>query len=196
MRGLQHSASAPAHGGRHPAAASDELFLLRKRYDELHSDCAKTRTKLDVLRKRTTSFVNTEELDASRHADAAEIERLEYDVCCVLNAARDTYERRKTYEQIIKRLKEEGTTYWRELGQIDHTSRAKEHDFKLLQLLLKDARHVRDVAKQELSKVDDAVAEERRQRQRALQERRRKLELRQESALGHERRTLRRRPRP
>ena len=39
----------------------------------------------------------------------------------------------------------------------------------MLQLMLKDASHVRDIAKQEMAKVEDAVAEERNQRQRALQ---------------------------
>ena len=113
-------------------SASEEMLEMRRRADDLSTECNAARRKLETLRKRTTSFVNTAELEASRDTDAAEITSLERENEGVIASLRETYERRKTYEQIIKRLKEEGTTYWRELGQIDHTSKAKEHDFRLL----------------------------------------------------------------
>eukprot|EP00965_Chrysotila_dentata_P256396 6212524-Pleurochrysis_carterae.AAC.1 len=48
---------------------------------------------------------------------------------------------------------------------------AQEHDSQQLQLMLKDANHIRDVAKGELNKATEAVEEERRQRARVLQAR-------------------------
>jgi len=165
-----------------------KVVALQKRHDELVSECSRSRHKIDTLRKRAATFENKDDIESSRNGDGVEIAQLEVELEEVTAASRDMYIQRKTYEQIVHRLKEEGTGYWHELGQLDQTQKAKEHDFSLLQLMLKDASHVRDVAKQELTKVDEAVAEERRQRHRALQERRRKLETRQEAARAHERR--------
>ena len=174
-------------------ALSKEIMELRLRYDAVNTECKQVLAKMAALRDRSTSFVNSEELSANADDDAAEIAELEAELNRTAVRAYEAWETRKTYEQVIKRLKDEGTTYPRELGLIDHTARAKEHDYQTLQLMLKDASHVRDVARHELSKVDESVQRERKERSRALREKRRKLQQKQEAAQAHERRVAARR---
>ena len=77
---------------------------------------------------------------AALEAEQREVER----------QSRECYFQRKTYEQIITRLKEEATTYTPEMEQLDVMQAAKEGDSKQLMLMVKDANAVRDVAREEL----------------------------------------------
>ena len=169
-------------------AANKELMEMRLQYDLINTESKAVQHKLNTIRNRSTSFVKAEDLSAAADDDAAEIAALEAELNQVAVRAYETWEQRKTYEQVVKRLKEESTTYTRELQSIDHTTGAKEHDYHTLQLMLKDASHVRDVARHDLAKVDVSVASERRERTRALQEKRRKLKQKQEAAQAHQRR--------
>ena len=105
-------------------ALSKEIMELRLRYDAVNTECKQVLAKMAALRDRSTSFVNSEELSANADDDAAEIAELEAELNRTAVRAYEAWETRKTYEQVIKRLKDEGTTYPRELGLIDHTARA------------------------------------------------------------------------
>ena len=61
---------------------------------------------------------------------------------------------RKTYEQIVKRLKEERMGFDNQLAAIERTLKAKEHDLEELILMSHDANHAKEVAKAELAKID------------------------------------------
>jgi hypothetical protein len=84
---------------------------------------------------------------------------------------------RKTYEQIVKRLKEERVGFDNQLGAIERTLAAKQHDFEELQLLSGDANHARDVAFAEKERVGGGYDEERRNRERQLRERQQSLQV-------------------
>ena len=56
-----------------------------------------------------SGFVNTEDLSADADEDAAEIAQLEAEIELTGVQAYEAWETRKTYEQIIKRLKHEAT---------------------------------------------------------------------------------------
>lgn len=59
---------------------------------------------------------------------------------------------RKTYEQIVKRLKEERVGYDNQLAAIERSLKGKEHDFEELLLLQHDATHAKELAQAELNK--------------------------------------------
>jgi hypothetical protein len=61
---------------------------------------------------------------------------------------------RKTYEQIVKRLKEERVGYDNQLAAIERSLKGKEHDFEELLLLAHDATHAKELAQAELKKYD------------------------------------------
>jgi len=87
---------------------------------------------------------------------------------------------RKTYDQIVKRLKEERVNFDNQLGAIEATLHAKEHDYEELLLMSHDASHAKDVAKAELLKLQSLVAEERKAREKELTERRNAVQAREE----------------
>lgn len=87
---------------------------------------------------------------------------------------------RKTYEQITKRLKDERITFDNQLVAIEKTLKAKEHDYEELLLMAHDANHAKEAARAELARFEQAVAEERRQREKELNERRAQARARQE----------------
>merc|ERR1712196_742273 len=60
---------------------------------------------------------------------------------------------KKTYEQIVKRLKEERIGFDNQLSAVDRTLKAKHHDYEELLLLSGDASHAREVAQEELARV-------------------------------------------
>ena len=60
---------------------------------------------------------------------------------------------RKTYEQIVKRLREERIGFDNQLGSLERTLKAKEHDLTELILMSHDANHAKEIAKAELVKV-------------------------------------------
>jgi hypothetical protein len=89
---------------------------------------------------------------------------------------------RKTYEQIVKRLKEERVGFDSQLGALERTFHAKSRDYEELLLLSADANHARDVAKAELDRVRTGYEDERRRRETELRERHQELALRRQTS--------------
>ena len=105
--------------------STDEIVALRSRYDDANATCKKLRERLAFLRRRTDTYVSVDDLDWRKAENGVEIERLEQEIERVAAEARETYFARRTYEQIIRRLKAESTTYNAELGHIDAQTSAK-----------------------------------------------------------------------
>lgn len=53
---------------------------------------------------------------------------------------------RKTYEQIVKRLREERVGFDNQLAALERTLNAKRHDYEELLLLSGDANHAKEMA--------------------------------------------------
>merc|ERR1711881_426296 len=77
---------------------------------------------------------------------------------------------RKTYGQIVRRLKEERVGFDNQLAAIERTLKAKEHDYEELLLLSHDAYHAKEMAQAELHRFEQGVMEERNQRDKEVQE--------------------------
>ncbi|KAJ9457523.1 Outer dynein arm protein 1 [Diplonema papillatum] len=78
---------------------------------------------------------------------------------------------RKTYEQIVKRLKEERIGFDNQLAAIERTLKAKDHDYQELLAMSHDANHANAISKAELAQFRAAYEEERRQKDIELSER-------------------------
>merc|ERR1719410_1026248 len=85
---------------------------------------------------------------------------------------------RKTYEAIVKRLKEERIGFDNQLEGIERTLKAKERDYEELLLLSHDAYHAKEMAQAELHRFEQGVMEERNQRDREVQEKKSLVEQR------------------
>merc|ERR1712190_633639 len=77
---------------------------------------------------------------------------------------------KKTYEAIVKRLKEERIGFDNQLAAIEHTLKSKERDYEELLLLSHDAYHAKEMAQAELHRFEQGVMEERNQRDKEVQE--------------------------
>jgi hypothetical protein len=87
---------------------------------------------------------------------------------------------RKTYEQIVRRLKEERVGFDNQLAAIERTLSAKQRDYEELMLLAGDANHARETALGELDRVRAGYEEERKRRERELRERHQVVQLRKQ----------------
>eukprot|EP01006_Ploeotia_vitrea_P056927 TRINITY_DN68136_c1_g1_i29.p1 TRINITY_DN68136_c1_g1~~TRINITY_DN68136_c1_g1_i29.p1 ORF type:complete len:398 (-),score=94.09 TRINITY_DN68136_c1_g1_i29:704-1897(-) len=85
---------------------------------------------------------------------------------------------RKTYEQIVKRLKEERIGFDNQLAAIERTLKAKDHDYQELLNMSHDANHAKEIAKAELAQFRAAYEEERRQKEKELNERKQYVQSR------------------
>jgi hypothetical protein len=85
---------------------------------------------------------------------------------------------RKTYEQIVKRLREERVGFDHQVKAVTHAFEAKQRDYEELLLLSGDAGHARDVAHSELDRVRAGYEVERMRRDKELRERHQVVQLR------------------
>uniref|UniRef100_K3W817 ODAD1 central coiled coil region domain-containing protein n=1 Tax=Globisporangium ultimum (strain ATCC 200006 / CBS 805.95 / DAOM BR144) TaxID=431595 RepID=K3W817_GLOUD len=87
---------------------------------------------------------------------------------------------RKTYEQIVKRLKEERIGFDNQLAAIERALGAKQHDYEELVLLSSDATHAREMILQELEKARSQYEEEKRHREKEFREKQQYVRIRLE----------------
>jgi coiled-coil domain-containing protein 151 len=87
---------------------------------------------------------------------------------------------RKTYEQIVKRLKEERIGFDNQLQAIERTLQTKQKDYDELLLLSGDANHAKEVALNELDRVRTGYHEERKSREKELRESHQMVQVRRQ----------------
>merc|ERR1719265_3097242 len=95
---------------------------------------------------------------------------------------------RKTYEEIVRRLKEERVGFDNQLAAIEKTLKANEHDYEELLLLSHDAYHAKEMAQAELHRFEQGVMEERNQRDKEVQEKKALVQQRVEMNMKLEQR--------
>lgn len=88
---------------------------------------------------------------------------------------------RKTYEMIVKRLKDERVGYDNQLAAIEQSLKGKEHDFEELLLLSYDAKHAWEVAQAELRKFESQLQAKRELREKEIAEQQKAVKQRVES---------------
>ena len=102
---------------------------------------------------------------------------------------------KKTYEQIVKRLKEERVGFDNQLAAIERTLASKQHDYEELLLLSADANHAREVAVQELDRVKGGYEEVKKHRDKELRERQQMAQVKTDMNARIEKREKEKEPR-
>ena len=90
---------------------------------------------------------------------------------------------KKTYEGILSRLREERVGFDKQLRDLESQLESKKKDMDELVLLSHDAAHAKEIAQAELHKFEQAVLEERNQRDREVMEK--KLLVQQRLEMNH-----------
>jgi len=152
------------------------------------------RRELEKLTDRLQDLSKEAQLpSAEDNPTVKEIRALESRLQQAVSKYEDAYEVRRTYEQIVKRLKEERVGFSNQLEARELTLRSKEGDYEELLLMSHDANQSKELAKQELAKFEALVSEERKLREKELAERRMLVAKKQEINAELERREKARR---
>jgi len=158
----------------------EQIVQLRRKHDQLHEKNQKKRTELDQLADKLKDLHKTRFNPAETpEARLGEMEmRLEecaerYD---------DEHRLKMSYEQVINRLKKEQLEWPAEVKQLESLLGQKETDYEQLLVMSHDANASKEAAKVELGKFEALVLDERKQREKELQERRAVLQKKQQLA--------------
>ena len=135
-------------------AFTDELAALQDEYKDLELEGSKPQEEDTPLTRKIRQLENRLDKAMIKYNEAQSI--------------------RKTYEQIVKRLKEERVGFDNQLAAIERTLKAKEQDYDELQVLAGDAAHARENALAELEKTK---AEFEQEQQKFEREKREKLNV-------------------
>mmetsp|Transcript_12817 Transcript_12817/g.23729 ORF Transcript_12817/g.23729 Transcript_12817/m.23729 type:complete len:556 (+) Transcript_12817:215-1882(+) len=158
-----------------------ELERMRKHHDELRIKSARCQHELESL----IDSVKDLELESRRpHMEdnqyTRRIRALENKLDKAMIKYNEAQSIRKTYEQIVKRLKEERIGFDNQLQAIERTLSTKQRDYEELMLLSGDANHAREVALNELDRVKGGYQEERKVREKELRESHQMVQVRRQ----------------
>ena len=172
----------------------EQITTLRRKHDELvHSNMEK-RHDLDRLNDKLQDLTKEAKVPSAEASPIMrEIDALKVRLEKAVAKYEDAYEVRRTYEQIVKRLKEERIGFENQLEARELTLKAKENDYEELLLMSHDANQSKELAKQELARFESVVSEERKLREKELAERRALVSKKQEVNAELERRERSRR---
>lgn len=148
-----------------------QLNKYRKQYNDIIHKVQAENSLLDALKDEVRDL----ELESRRpnledSPQTRKIRNLENRLDKAMIKFNEAQSIRKTYEQIVKRLREERIGFDNQLAAIERTLAAKNHDYEELMLLSSDANHAKDMTLQELERVRSNYEEERRNRDKQLKE--------------------------
>jgi len=172
----------------------EQITALRRKHDELVHANMEKRQELDKLQDKLQDLAREAKLpSADENPVIREINALEERLQRAVVKYEDAFEVRRTYEQIVKRLKEERIGFENKLEARELALKSKETDYEELLLMSHDANQSKELAKQELAKFEAIVSEERKLREKELAERRALVTKKQEVNAELERREKARR---
>merc|ERR1719331_729355 len=139
------------------------MNLVQKKLDQVKMECHRKKGFLDELDDKCKDFqLDARKPNLEENPLTRKIRMLENRLDKAMIKYNEAQSIRKTYEQIVKRLKEERVGFDNQLAAIERTLAAKQRDYEELLLLSGDANHAREVAQQELKRVRGGYEEERR----------------------------------
>lgn len=168
-----------------------QIIELRKRHDSLHHSNGLKRKEIDGLADKLKEL----HMSSSLGDDTPQQQLAAMEQQLLLQAKRyeDAHRTRLTCDHIIDRLKRERLEYPSELKAIESTLSQKEAEYEQLLLMSHEANLANDLAKHEFSKFEALVGEERKLREKELQQRRQTLQKKQQMAVELEQKEKERR---
>lgn len=148
-----------------------EVQKMQREYDQLKHENEKKNLHLKELEGKLNELnmdaklPKTEDSPSMRH-----IRVLENRLDKAMIKYNEAQSIRRTYEVIVKRLKEDRIGFDNHLAAIERTLKSKERDYEELLLLSHDAYHAKEMAQAELHRFEQGVMEERNQRDKEVQE--------------------------
>jgi len=166
-----------------------QLVQRRKEYDGYKRMSTNLTAKLETLKDEVRAC----ELESRRPTEedtplTRSIRVLENRLDKAMIKYNEAMSIRKTYEQIVHRLKEERVGFDNQLSALERTLAAKQRDYEELLLLSGDANHAREISQMELDRVRGGYEEERVRRDNELRERHQLFQMRKQMSERAEKR--------
>ncbi|GMI36937.1 hypothetical protein TrRE_jg5505 [Triparma retinervis] len=159
--------------------AQKEVLRMRAEYDSLKSLSNKHKNQLDKLKDEVkTCKLESRRPNQEDNPMTRQIRMLENRLDKAMIKYNEAQSIKTTYEQIVKRLKEERVGFDNQLQALERTLQAKQRDYEELLFLSGDANHAKEVSQQELQRVKSAYDEETLRRETELRERHQVVQLR------------------
>jgi hypothetical protein len=175
---LKTSIKAPeSESSRVKVEDSEEILKLRRRLDQLRNLHEAKRQQLKSIRDKL-SEIPTEQATSEEVPMNRQIRVLENRLDKAMIKYNEAQSIRKTYEQIVKQLKQERVAYDNQLAAIERSLKGKDHDFEELLLLSHDANHAKETAEAELCRFEAQVLVERLTRSKNVEDKKDEVQKR------------------
>ncbi|KAG6971874.1 hypothetical protein JG688_00004257 [Phytophthora aleatoria] len=163
------------------ASATQQMNKVRKQHDDLRHRVQSQTALLEELKDEVKDL----ELESKKPSledtpETRKIRMLENRLDKAMIKFNEAQSIRKTYEQIVKRLKDERIGFDNQLAAIERALAAKQHDYDELVLLSADAAHARETILLELEKARSQHEDEKRHRDKELREKQQYVKIRLE----------------
>eukprot|EP00128_Syssomonas_multiformis_P001017 Colp12_sorted_trinity150504_noHs@3223 len=157
----------------------------RRRIDEILSQAQDYQLKLEKLddEMRDLRLDETQLADNTDESECAKrVRQLENRLDKALIKYHESMTIRSTYETLVRRLQEERLAFDNQLAVVEGAIKSKRKDMQSVEEMARDAYAARDLAKDELSKFEHWLAEDRKMRDKELQEKKAQVKAVRESA--------------
>lgn len=162
-----------------------ELALWRRKWDEAKAATKKTKSELLGLQDKLGELhgIGSDQvtMNSDDNPQMRTIRMLENKLDKAMIKYNEAQSIRKTYEMIVKRLKDERVGYDNQLAAIEQSLKGKQHDFEELLLLSYDAKHAKEVADAELRKFEAQLQAKRELRDKEIAEQQKTVKQRVEN---------------
>jgi len=158
----------------------EQIVTLRRKHDHLHEKNQKKRSELDTLADKLKDLHNTK--FNPKETPEARLALMEHRLAESAARYDEEHRMKMSYEQVITRLKKEQLEWPADVKQLESLLGQKESDYEQLLVMSHDANSSKEAAKVELGKFESLVLDERKQREKELQERRQVLQKKQQQA--------------
>ena len=151
---------------------TEEMIKLRRKLDQARS-LVLARTQQITTMQDKIKEMSSDQKGTVSNEDAPvnrQIRILENRLDKAMIKYNEAQSIKKTYEQIVKQLKQERVAYDNQLAAIERSLRGKEHDFEELLLLSHDANHAKETAEAELCRFEAQITVERMTREKNVEE--------------------------
>ena len=166
-----------------------DLAVWRRRLDDTRNKTLAKKEHLLQLQDKQREL-NKEQLDINSddNPQMRTIRMLENRLDKAMIKYNEAMSIKKTYELIVKRLKDERVGYDSQLAAIEQSLKGKEHDFEELLLLSHDANHAKELAEADLRKFEAQIEARRKMRYNQVNQQKQQIENRLDLKDKHDQR--------
>ena len=166
---------------------------LRRRHDDLVMERVRLKAQLESKRSSTKTLSQQARavavMDQSSEPEMRVLRGLENRLSKVALKHGEALSIRRTYEQILARLREERVTFDSQLAALETTLAALKVDLHHMALMEADAKHGRDAARRDLWDLRENQVREEARRQQGMTEKRKQVVQTRQAALTMQKRT-------